>query len=106
MAVMRSSDLSGSGDASELRRLRAFADARSGMEPDPHLRFHLATIAEGRADFLGYDLILQRLASRWSLSTNDLNQGRARLSSPHHAPLRSACRSISGHNRFALNLRP
>ena len=57
-AIMRSPALLGSDTTSELRRLRAFADARSGMEPDPQLRFHLATFAEGRADFLGYDLDL------------------------------------------------
>ena len=58
MAIMRSPDLMGDGDAPELRRLHAFAEARDGMEADLQLRFHLATIAAGRADFLGYALDL------------------------------------------------
>jgi len=56
--AMNAADLRGSGEMVELRRLQAFADTLADMDADPLLRFHLTTIAEGRALFLGYALDL------------------------------------------------
>ena len=56
--AMHAADLQGSSAATELRRLRTFASARSDMEPNALLRFHLTTIAEGYTPFLGYALDL------------------------------------------------
>jgi hypothetical protein len=49
-----------SGDPAdtELRCLRVFAERRADMDPDPLVRFHLRTMAEGQAAFLGYVLDL------------------------------------------------
>ena len=56
--AMSAKDLLGSGTAAELLRLRTFARLRSDMDADPLLRFHLTTIAEGRAPYFGYALDL------------------------------------------------
>lgn len=56
--AMSAADLRGRGKAAELRRLRLFTSTRADMDADPLLRFHLTTIAEGHAAFLGYNLDL------------------------------------------------
>ncbi len=56
--AVNATGVQGDGETAELSRLRAFASARSDMEPNALLRFHLTTIAEGSTPFLGYALDL------------------------------------------------